>query len=486
MRNKIPYIIGASTIGLLSLILIQVKWMQQSRNLIEEQFDQKVSMALCQAVESINGSCYMPPAVAVCGVPQEKSLWPVVTNPVLATEEDEVSIRTAVGHTLAQYQIDLPFELEVHRDTPLLLLPDEEAESKLYSCSLDPMAELESPSLSIRFPDKQTYVLGQMGFMLILSILILLFITGVFIYANYYLLRQQRLSERNQEFFNHMAHEFKTPLTNIGLAAKLIAKKPTPELLKIINTESQQLNAQVNRVLSMASLEAGYYQIKKEKIELTSWVRELVASMDIYLQSKGAKVEIVDQATDLWIVADRFHLANSIKNILENALKYCATTAEIVITIEELPGKARLSIQDNGIGMSPDKRKRVFDKFYRIEQEGDFTILGLKLESNVVDAFHLEDRRGSQDQPDRVHTEVEQRATTPVDVARRSQRFAQCGVVVGCSVPRSRVSCSPLPASRRCVRSNGRGALLSTSSSDGSPRPLNWIEGPAFRRSMWL
>lgn len=367
MRNKIPYIIGASTIGLLSLILIQVKWMQQSRNLIEEQFDQKVSMALCQAVESIQGSCYSPPEIQVCRPPSASNFLPVLEESTVS--EELATIRGAVGQTLAQYQIELPFELEVYQREPKLL-PFEDADNKLYSCSLDPMAKLDSPSLSIRFPDKQAYVLGQMGLMLVLSILILLFITGVFIYANYYLLRQQRLSERNQEFFNHMAHEFKTPLTNIGLASKLMAKKPSNELLHIINSESQQLNAQVNRVLSMASLEAGYYQIKKEKIELGAWVKELVGSMSIYLQSKEAKVDIIDHTSDLWIIADRFHLANSIKNILENALKYCATKAEIVITIEALPGKARLSIQDNGIGMSPEKRERVFDKFYRIEQEG--------------------------------------------------------------------------------------------------------------------
>jgi hypothetical protein len=53
LHNKIPYIITASTIAMLLLVLIQVQWMQQSRKLIEEQFDQKVSMALCKAVDEV-------------------------------------------------------------------------------------------------------------------------------------------------------------------------------------------------------------------------------------------------------------------------------------------------------------------------------------------------------------------------------------------------------------------------------------------------
>ena len=94
--------------------------------------------------------------------------------------------------------------------------------------------------------------------MLISSFLILFFIIMVFIWANWTLWKQKQISEINVDFFNNMAHEFRTPLTNIGLATNLLYKKE-PQLkdnnyLKIVQQENRKLMSQVERVLYLAKV----------------------------------------------------------------------------------------------------------------------------------------------------------------------------------------------------------------------------------------
>ena len=203
--------------------------------------------------------------------------------------------------------------------------------------------------------------------MLASSIIILLVIIIIFAYASYYLIQQKRLSERNKDFFNHMAHEFKTPLTNIGLAAKMLNKKSKNQLLDIIKNENAHLKGQVERVLSMASLESGNYDIRKECIDLNQLFTEIIEKMHIQLQDKGASIHIRGDK-NIEVIADRFHLSNAIRNLIDNALKYNDRTPKIDVSLLSIGEKVRIQIQDNGIGIGTREKELVFEKFYRIKK----------------------------------------------------------------------------------------------------------------------
>ncbi len=359
---------------------MQVKWMQKSVELVEEQFDQKVSMALCMAVNQISETEEKTNLKVSCSVPGTFGQQCCSNN--LSLFMTNSNVKQVVDEALAFYNINIPFEMEVSEYNDLLFPPEKTQPS--YSCSLNPLIDNETHKLDISFPGKRAYVFDQMWLMFISSIIILLFITGIFIYANYSLIKQVRISERNKEFFNHMAHEFKTPLTNIGLASSLLSKKSNDNLVNIISNENKQLSEQVDRVLSMASIESGQYKIKKEKIWLGKLLLEIKEQMQFQLQDKNATLTIKDNSNHACVLADKFHLSNAIRNIIDNAIKYSDKEPIIDIAILKNDEDVKIQIQDNGIGISNANQKLLFEKFFRIKENVNFTSKGFGLGLSYV------------------------------------------------------------------------------------------------------
>ena len=360
--------------------MIQVQWMQQSRKLIEEQFDQKVSMAMCKAVDEVSLNESSEEIKLACGA--SSNFDPFYCSTQLSSYLANDNVRKVVKDALLYYNINMPFVLEVSSVQKNICMT--ENESPVYSCSLGPLVKSNNHKLNINFPGKREYVLKEMGLMLASSIIILLLIFGVFIYANYYLIKQKRLSERNKDFFNHMAHEFKTPLTNIGLAANMLRKKSTNNLVDIISNENQQLTEQVSRVLTMASLDTADFEINKEKINLAHFIQDVIKNMEIQLTDKNVQVHIDPLVKNTYILADKHHLCNALRNILDNAIKYNDKTPEITVKFQEIQNNIRILIEDNGQGIHKKDQELIFKKFFRVKNDDAYQNKGFGLGLSYV------------------------------------------------------------------------------------------------------
>lgn len=378
MNQRIPLFVLISAIALVALFIIQFQWMQKSTALVEEQFDQKVSMALCRAVDQISQTEETNQFKSRCSVSTDgkKSCC----GDELLTFIQKDNVRGLVSSSLNYYDIDMPYEVGLSECSNAALKEKDQP----YCCSLTPVTDSETHELAINFPDKETYVYEEMGLMLAASFLILLLITLLVIYGNYYLIKQKKISERNREFFNHMAHEFKTPLTNIGLASNMLKKKSDSPLVDIISKENQQLHEQVDRVLTMASIESGQYLISNDEIDIAKTVRTVVNNLSILIADKHATVEVVDNSDDVVVVGDSFHLSNAIRNIIDNSLKYSEANPEIKITIDKLSDQVKIRVEDNGIGISEKNQKLLFEKFYRCTEGDTYSTKGFGLGLSYV------------------------------------------------------------------------------------------------------
>lgn len=339
-----------SALGMLALILLQVRWLQQSAALISEQFEQKVSDALSTAILKLKD----PSGVSHC---EEGPDGCYILPP-----EKETELKCKLTSVLACYDLPTRFEFQIvnEQDTPM-------GDDSPYCCSLRYLDEkLEDKMVTIAFLDKPKYIIEKMGLMILFSGLILLLLSGLFIYINLALLRQKRATERNTDFFNNMAHEFKTPLTNILLATKMLKKRQKEEpFLEVIHKEGDRLKWQVERVLHLAKMEHGNYEMERKYFPLHPHIEQLLSSMYARLQEENAVVE-VDVPADMQIYADPFHLSNSIRNLLDNALKYCSVPPIIKIAAKETQEGIVLQIADNGIGISKANQDFIFKKFQRV------------------------------------------------------------------------------------------------------------------------
>jgi signal transduction histidine kinase len=336
--------------------------MRQSHDLIEEQFNNKARMALCSAVESLGDNSTIE-VQATCAKVEG------------VTEDNLNRLDDVLKRSLAFYDIDIPYEIQI-------IEADEK--STTFSCSLIPLAD-NSQQAQIFFPGKDRYIYGKMGFMLTLSIFILLFVVGVVLAANHAMLRQKRISEINVDFFNNMAHEFRTPLTSIKLAANLFAKKQ-PQLtenkyLSVINRESNHLLRQTERVLHLAKMEGSQYQLQKEEIALDELITTIVTEMEMIIRDKNAEVNFHKTGTNWTVEGDKYHLGNAFRNLLDNALKYSENQPVINIQLKQDENGVRVIFEDNGIGISKQNQQLIFDKYHRVKtgNRHDYKGFGLGL-----------------------------------------------------------------------------------------------------------
>lgn len=355
--RKIYILIAGSALAMLVLIGIQINWIKKSKELTDEQFTNKVNMALCSAVEKMSeeeGCCQA--VRTACEVSTASCVGQVKS--MIADSGFGQVLRTS----LAYYQINLPYEVNIAiKDSALNEAPP-------YSCSLMPILAQDDHWLQLIFQGKSDYFKGQMKYMSLASVFILVSICALFAFAAYYLIKQQKISEDNSNFFNHMTHEFSTPLTNIQLATKMLQKKsPSSQslpYLDIIETQCHQLRSQVENVLHMASMEKGNFQLNKKPLDLRTLAQEAVDSMQLQIQEKQASISIQSDGP-CPIHGDQFHLRNVFRNLIDNALKYGSKDPTVEIGFYREQQGWRASIKDNGIGIPSAASNKIFNRFYR-------------------------------------------------------------------------------------------------------------------------
>jgi two-component system phosphate regulon sensor histidine kinase PhoR len=257
--------------------------------------------------------------------------------------------------------------------------------------------------LQLIFQGKQDYFNLKMQYMSGASILILFSICALFVFAAYYLIKQQKISDENRQFFNHMTHEFSTPLTNIQLATKMMQRKSTSgnhlPYLDIIETQSNQLRYQVENVLHLATMEKENLKINKDLLDLNELAREAVDSMQLQIEEKQASVHIHPAQEPCQIRGDKFHLRNVFRNLIDNALKYCSNTPKVEIGFYPTDQGWCARVKDNGIGIPSEERDKIFNRFYRSPSSQETPTrgfgIGLAYVKRIIDLHQGDIRLGA-------------------------------------------------------------------------------------------
>ena len=216
------------------------------------------------------------------------------------------------------------------------------------------------------------WVLRQMAGILATSAIILLVLGFSFWYLIRILLRQRTLEEMKDDFTNNVTHELKTPiavayaandaLLNFGADADAAKRN---RYLHVCQEQLKILGGLVEQILSMSMERRKTFRLHPT----TFAVGEAIAPLVEQHKLKADKpVHIAWHITppDLTVTADRTHFCNIVSNLLDNAIKYSAESADVKIEGHKEDGTFVLSVRDKGIGISKDTLPRVFDKFYRV------------------------------------------------------------------------------------------------------------------------
>lgn len=243
----------------------------------------------------------------------------------------------------------------------------------------------------LRLPNQNKLIFNTMFATLASSAGLLLVLLFIFAYTIYAIIRQKKLSEMKTDFINNMTHEFKTPVATIMIASEAL-KDPEvvadrtrlSRLANIIYDENVRLGNHIERVLSVARLEKKEIKLESNPVNINELIVAVVDSMSLQLNKKNAHTRLALDASESIIYGDELHLSNVFYNLIDNANKYSGGDPQITIRTRNNNRSLFIEVSDEGIGMTKDQTKRIFDQFYRVPTGNLHDVKGFGLGLNYV------------------------------------------------------------------------------------------------------
>lgn len=282
-----------------------------------------------------------------------------------------------------------------------------EDSSRHKSCvyPIEPLSGSINENLSPReilwviVPNSSGVVLKEMRWRIAIAGLFTLIIFAAFYLTVNTMLRQKKLSEIKNDFINNMTHEFKTPLATISLAVdalkneKVIGDKEKMKYFSsIIKEENLRMNRHVETILKAALLDRQEVNLMLKPTHAHEVIKDIADNFTLQLNDKNGKVELNLDATNDLIEADEVHFPNLVNNLIDNSVKYAKENVppEIKISTSANGKNMIIRLEDNGIGMTKETVKRIFEKFYRAHTGNVHNVkgfgLGLSYVKTMVDA----------------------------------------------------------------------------------------------------
>ncbi len=253
--------------------------------------------------------------------------------------------------------------------------------------------------LALYFPERPNYIMESMEMVVPTALFTLIMILSS-IYTISIIIRQRKVDVIKNDFINNMTHEFKTPISTISLASQML-KDPTvsktpitlQHISNVIHDESKRLSYQVEKVLQMAIFEKGKAGLKFKKMDINDLIRTVSNNFRLKVENKEGKIIERLEAKNSIVYVDEVHFTNVIYNLLDNAVKYRKGAPILHVKTWNRENGVVISIKDNGLGISKENLKRIFEKFYRVPTGNLHNVKGFGLGLAYVKKI-VEDHNG--------------------------------------------------------------------------------------------
>ncbi len=202
-----------------------------------------------------------------------------------------------------------------------------------------------------------------------------------------------RLEQLRQNMVTDVAHELRTPLSNVRGYLEALRDgvvEPTPETIASVYEEAMLLNRLVDDLQELAIAEAGQLKLVRQPVDIQKMVGIAVQSLKAQADEKGVIMKTM-LPDDLPLVeADAERFGQVLRNLLKNAIINTPSAGEIIIQARTVDSQVEVSVQDNGLGISAEHLPYVFERFYRVDQSRTRTTggagLGLAIVKQLVEA----------------------------------------------------------------------------------------------------
>ncbi len=209
--------------------------------------------------------------------------------------------------------------------------------------------------------------------------------------------RLKELDKLKDEFISTVTHELRTPLTSVRSLAEILHDHPELDparhkyFTSIIIKESERLTRLISQVLDFQKIESGKTEWQISPVNLRDIIHDAVTVNSQLLNEKNIKIELNLPDTVPLIPGDRDRLMQVMVNLISNAVKFCNDKGIIAISLKIEPEYLLVSVRDNGIGISSENQKIIFEKFRQVKDASRGrpagSGLGLTITKQIIE-FH--------------------------------------------------------------------------------------------------
>lgn len=266
-------------------------------------------------------------------------------------------------------------KIEQFKDTPLDIMENKPLE---FNVEID--GRVLKAVISPMFSNNQDYV----GY-----VIVLIDVT-----------KEVEIDKMKSNFISNVSHELRTPVTVLRTYIDTIYnhfddfdEQTNKEFFEVINKEAARLQKMVNDILDFSRLEAGNVKVVKEKTNLIPLIEGEIKSMQVLAEEKNITFSLIKEPNLPEIPINADSIERVLNNLLSNAIKYSPENGRIKVRAEIArdPRYVEVSVEDQGCGIPEEHQKKIFERFYRVENDTHTvkgTGLGLHLVKITIEKHH--------------------------------------------------------------------------------------------------
>jgi two-component system phosphate regulon sensor histidine kinase PhoR len=200
--------------------------------------------------------------------------------------------------------------------------------------------------------------------------------------------RLERTEAMRRTFVADVSHELRTPIASIGAAAETLAEggieeNESSELVGLILRQTARMRELIDDLMDLAEIESGAGTLEKKEIALLSLAGEIARDLAAAAREKGVEV-VLGGDESVTVSGDRRRLAQVVRNLLDNAIKFSPADARVDVRVSVDSGSPVLTVEDQGPGIPKGEREKIFQRFYQVDRSRSKTRPGSGLGLAIV------------------------------------------------------------------------------------------------------
>jgi two-component system phosphate regulon sensor histidine kinase PhoR len=407
MKKTFPFLFTLIGLSILGILFIQITWLQGLFLLQKNQLVEKVNQAgvivSADLGKKLNGGLafhFPKKSLSLSGGGHTHSFEEATLSDLYSFQDLDKRLKAA----LVKYGLqDLAYEFALQDKNGIIEIKSKQFEDVFLDelntvqtrISIIPQEILETTgpfeTLIIIVPNVNMYLFKTLQWVLFGAFLFIITVLAAFLITIRSLIKQRKLSEIKSDFINNMTHELKTPLATISLAVDALKSNKVQAdagsvdyFSSIIKEENIRMNKHVETILQAALLEKKENVLNRQLVNINELIQGVIDSFKLQLDGKPSAVHTQFEAiySEIWI--DKEYFLHVLSNLMDNAIKYAKTEIDIIIKTKTVSNKLIITVEDKGIGMTPDTVKHIFEKFYRAHSGNIHNVKGFGLGMSYV------------------------------------------------------------------------------------------------------